>query len=63
MGGEGGDGGRGGRGETSHPIFTLGESFPYVGWGGGGLPFFLETFIFIGVVLLNRDFILRRQLR
>ena len=34
-----------------------------LGGGGGGLPFLLETFIFIGIVLLNRDFILRRKLR
>jgi hypothetical protein len=37
-------------------FYTRGEfSLLYIGWGGGGLPFFPETFVFIGIVLLNRD--------
>jgi hypothetical protein len=37
-------------------FYTRGEfSLLYIGWGGVGLPFFPETFIFIGIVLLNRD--------
>jgi len=36
-------------------FYTRGEfSLLYIGWGGG-LPFFPETFVFIGIVLLNRD--------
>ena len=54
-------GGEGGAIFTSY-FYTRGESS--LCWvGGGGLPFFLETFIFIGIVLLNIDFILRRKLR
>jgi hypothetical protein len=56
--GEGGGGwgeGREGLIFTSY-FYTRGEfSLLYIGWGGGGLPFFPETFVFIGIVLLNRD--------
>ena len=55
MGGGGGGWGEGREGLifTSY-FYTKGEFSLY--WvGGGGLPFFPKTFIFIGIVLLNRD--------
>ena len=53
---EGGMGGGEG-GANLHFLFLhQGRVFLTVYWvGGGGLPFFPETFIFIGIVLLNRD--------
>ncbi len=62
MGGEGGMGGGEG-GANLHFLFYTNGEFPYVGLGGGGLPLFLETFFFICIVLLTRDFVLRRKLR
>ena len=60
--------GRGGWGEgreglifTSY-FYTRGE-FSLCWVGGGGPPLFLETFFFICIVLLTRDYVLRRKLR
>ena len=52
---EGEGGGEGGA--NLHFLFLhQGGVFLTVYWvGGGGLPFFPETFVFIGIVLLNRD--------
>ena len=52
---EGEGGGEGGA--NLHFLFLhQGGVFLAVYWvGGGGLPFFPETFVFIGIVLLNRD--------
>ena len=49
---EGEGGGEGGA--NLHFLFYTNGEFSLC-WVGGGLPYFLETFIFIGIVLLNRD--------
>ena len=52
---EGGGMGGGEGGANLHFLFLhQGRVFLILG-GGGGLPFFPKTFIFIGIVLLNRD--------
>jgi hypothetical protein len=64
---EGGGGWGGEGGAKLHILFlnTRGEiTLCWVRGGrGGGCPSYLETFVFIGIVLLNRDFILKSKLK
>ena len=57
--GEGGGGMGGGEGGANLHFLFLHQGRVFLilggGEGGEGLPFFPKTFIFIGIVLLNRD--------